>query len=253
MGYPVDGRTGPPVPPDMASTRYPSAVQDPIVGFPVLMDGVNSAKVGGDVLVGRFKGYAIRTLALEERATCPRSCAHWTTCYGNSSPYTKRWRHGKDLEAALRHDVRQRLEERPMLVRLHMLGDFYSWRYLCLWADLLDLYDDLAVFGFTAHKPGTKIGDGIATLRGVYPERFAMRHSDTLGAWGSATLDFPTAKPRIGDGVVCPEQMDANRDNPTGKHCGNCAFCWQSDRTVFFIEHGNSESGRKKKQSDADR
>lgn len=251
VGKPVSGVTGRPVPPDTQRTVYPASVRDPEPGQPVLMCGGNNPKIGGDVLIGRLKGAKVYTLALEERATCPRSCFHWTTCYGNQSPFVSRWRHGPKLEEALRLHIQELARQGLLLVRLHMLGDFYSWRYLCLWADLLDKHPGLHVFGFTAHKRGTKLGEGIATLRGVYPDRFAMRHSNALGQWGSATIDFPTERRFIGDAVVCPEQLDANRDSPRGVHCGSCALCWESERAVIFIEHGYKRPppGRPKKET----
>jgi hypothetical protein len=239
VSKPVPGILGDPVSPDTQGTIYRSMVRTPEVGEAILMPGLNSTKIGDCVLTGTLKGVKIMTLTLEERATCPRSCVHWTTCYGNHSHRAVRWKHGTALEDALRWDVCDRIREYgALLVRLHMLGDFYSYRYLCMWADLLDEFETLSIFGFTAWPPGTRIGDGVATLRGVYPSRFAMRHSGQLGPWGSATIDFPTEKKRIGDAIVCPEQLDANRDKPRGVHCGSCAACWETSRSVIFIEHG---------------
>ncbi|MGR3495389.1 hypothetical protein [Citreimonas sp.] len=212
---------------------------------PVLKDGSMNAKIGGDVLVGRLKGAYICTLTLEERATCPRSCHHWATCYGNAMPWPRRWAPGPELEDSLRVEISEACEANALvLVRLHVLGDFYSWQYVRLWAELLDQHQGLHVFGFTAWAPGTQIGDGIARLRGAYPERFMIRHSGRTGRWGSFTLpmrpdpDIPGGWPkRIGDAVVCPEQRDPYLAEPRGTHCGNCAICWSSDRPVVFIEH----------------
>src|SRR5690606_37043752 len=50
----------------------------------LLVSGYNNVKIGNDVRKGLFRGYRIFTLTLEERATCPRSCANWTSCYGNN-------------------------------------------------------------------------------------------------------------------------------------------------------------------------
>lgn len=238
IGRPVDGRTGHPVSPDTAGTIFPNRVRTPEVGQPVLMPGYNSSKLGGVVLNGTLTGARIMSLALEERATCPRSCEHWTTCYGNQSHLAARWEHGPDLEAALWCDVEKQMKSGPLLVRLHQLGDFYSSRYLGLWAALLDRFPGLYIFGFTAWKRGTAMGDDIARLRADYPDRFCIRHSGQLGDWGSATIDFPTERKRIGDAVVCPEQLDSNRDEPRGVHCGNCGVCWETERAVIFIEHG---------------
>lgn len=227
------------VPSDTKGSRFPDRVFDPDGSELVLKDGANSCKIGGDVLVGRLKGAYIATLTLEERATCPRDCALWRSCYGNGMQHARRWRAGQALEDQLREEVALACEKnRAVLIRLHVLGDFYSWRYLCLWAELLDTHDNLHAFGFTAWKPGTKIGDGIARLRGVYPDRFMIRHSGMTGKWGAFTLDFPTEAKTIGDAVVCPEQVSAMNGHPNkAKHCGNCAVCWQTDRPIAFVEH----------------
>ena len=67
--------------------------------------------------------------------------------------------------------------------------------------------------------------------------RFAIRHSGTSGPWGSFTIDYPTPRKRIGDGIVCPEQREAMNGGRTDRHCGSCAVCWQTDAPVVFVEH----------------
>lgn len=236
VAQPPTGRLAAPVDADV--TRFPKTVREPQPGDDVLTDCINQVKIGGRVTVGDFRGRRVYGLTLEERVTCPRTCQHWRTCYGNHMPFATRWEHGDALERELERQIRELIVDGPLLVRLHLLGDFYSWQYLRLWAEMLDRWPGLAAFGFTAHLPGTKLGDGIARLREVYPNRFAIRHSGITGRWGCATIDFPTEKKFIGDAVVCPEQLDAMRDEPKGRHCGNCAVCWQTDRPVIFIEHG---------------
>lgn len=212
----------------------------------VLKDGCNNAKIGGDVLLGRLEGAYIATLTLQERATCPRACKLWAECYGNSMQHARRWAAGPELEASLRIEVAEACEANDLvLIRLHILGDFYSREYVMLWAKLLDTHPGLHVFGFTAHLEGTEIGDAIATLRAVYPDRFMIRHSGRTGRWGSATLavrpdpDIDGGWPKtIGDGIVCPEQRDPYRHaGATGKHCGNCAACWSTDAPILFVLH----------------
>lgn len=225
--------------PKATGTIFPAMVFRPTPDAPVLKSGVHNAKIGGDVLVGALYGAKIFTLTLEERATCPKSCTLWSVCYGNSMHRSHRFQHGKALEARLKIEVPLLLQEhKKILVRLHVLGDFYSWEYLCLWAELLDQYEGLNVFGFTAWQEDTQIGAGIARLRKVYPQRFAVRTSGRTGTWGSFTLDFPTEKAMIGDAVVCPEQRDAMGGlSPKNMHCGACGLCWKLDIPVAFVEH----------------
>jgi len=204
-----------------------------------LRDGKNQVKLGGDVLVGDLKGYRLMHLTLEERATCPKACQHWLTCYGNNMQYAKRWQHGPKLERALRNQVELLMDTSPrgVLVRLHTLGDFYSADYLALWGLMLKHHPRLACFGFTAHVPGTPMGDAIARMREAWGKRFAIRHSASAMRWGSFTIDFPTERKTLGDAIICPEQRHAM--NGTGKpvHCGSCALCWQTDRCIVFVEH----------------
>ena len=225
-----------------AMPRFPSRVFDPAdpdtYSDTILKDGCHNSKIGGDVSVGNMKGAHIVTLTLAERATCPRSCAFWNTCYGNADPHAKRWLPGQALLDRLDAELADLCARHPaVLVRLHYLGDFYDAGYVEHWAQLLTDFDNLHAFGFTAHRPGTPMGDLINAWRCEFGFRFAIRHSDTTGAWGSFTVDFPTEKTRIGDAVVCPEQRDAMTGGKKLKHCGSCALCWQSDSAIVFVEH----------------
>lgn len=219
-------------------TMFPSRVFEVTRDETVLKDGASQSKIGGDVLVGRLKGARILTLTLEERATCPRTCQVWSTCYGNGMQYARRWRSGRALEAKIAAELHEYCRiHKTVLVRLHILGDFYSDEYLLLWRDLLTVHRNLHVFGFTAHQPSSRMGEAIACMREEFGLRFAMRHSGRTGEWGSFTIDFPTERKMIGDAVVCPEQRDAMDGGGRGIHCGNCAICWSSGAPVCFVEH----------------
>lgn len=226
------------VPAETEGTIFPDRVFEPDGEELVLKDGCNNSKIGGDVLVGWLKGAYIATLTLEERATCPKSCQMWSACYGNSMHHARRWHPGSKLEAQIREEVAIACAKNEnVLIRLHILGDFYSADYLQLWADLLDEHDNLHVFGFTAWTPETKIGKGVAWLREKAPRRFMVRTSGVTGKWGSFTLPFPTDRKTIGDAIVCPEQLDAINGCKEARHCGNCGACWSTDRPIAFIEH----------------
>lgn len=223
---------------DFEGPMFPSRVFVPDGSERVLKDGSSNSKIGGDVLVGKLKGARIYTLTLPERTTCPKSCPLWRGCYGNSMQYARRWQPGRELEEQIVCEIKAMCaKDQPVLVRLHVLGDFYSFDYIKLWAELLDTYHNLYVFGFTAHADDTHLGAGISRLRGVYPDRFAIRHSGTTGRWGTFTLPFPTEAKTIGDAIVCPEQLDGMKGSPQSRHCGNCGVCWATDRPIAFVEH----------------
>ena len=225
-------------PADATGTIFPGRVFEPVDEEPVLKDGCNQSKIGGDVLVGRLKGARIYTLTIEERATCPMSCRHWRSCYGNSMPHSRRWRHGPALIDQIDREIADLCaRHEQVLIRLHVLGDFWSVEYVNFWGHLLSRFPNLHAFGFTAHKRGTEIGDRIALIRKANPDRFWIRHSDMTGPWGSFTIDFPTQQKTIGDAVVCPEQRDGMSGERKGTHCGNCAVCWSSPVPVAFVTH----------------
>ena len=210
----------------------------------IFKDGANNVKLGGDVLIGDLRGAKIVTLSLEERATCPRSCVHWTTCYGNNMHRARRWAYGPMLTYGMAGEIRRLCCAHPgVLVRLHTLGDFPDKKYIDWWESQLRLWPNLFCFGFTAHRPSTAMGRAIAKVRNRYKgsysikSRFAIRHSGVSGEWGSFTIDYPTTRRKIADALCCPEQVDADLHPERKTHCGSCAACWQSSVPIVFREH----------------
>ena len=242
-----DGVTRARVSADAVGTLFPKTVKQWRFGNKerIFKDGAWNAKIGGNVSVGDLKGAYIYTLSLEERATCPRSCNHWTTCYGNAMHRAVRWEYDAYLRMGMADEIRELcLRHDTVLIRLHVLGDFPDARAVQFWEDQLRLWPNLHCFGFTAHKPDTSVGRKIVQLRRKYKQdrkvrrsRFAIRHSGTSGMWGSITLDYPTVRKRLGDGIVCPEQIDADIHPDKQTHCGSCAVCWQTPMMVAFREH----------------
>lgn len=232
---PADGTSTVVAPRNATGTLFKSKVQ--IAPADPLRDAAYNSKMGGDVLVGRDKGAVILQLTLEERATCPRSCPHWRTCYGNNAPFTPRWQPGPHLEAMIARQVAELTEVGPIKVRLHYLGDFYSVDYVHFWLDLMRKHEPLSVFGFTAYGPDTEIGAAVKSGRSEFRKRWAIRHSGMARPWGSFSIDYPTEKKLIGDAVVCPEQRHANDGTGKPVHCGNCGACWETNRCIVFIEH----------------
>jgi len=83
-------------------TVYPTTVCSPRrdVGGPcVLKSAANSRKIGGEILKGRWNGFPAYTLTLEERATCPTTCRHWRSCYGNKMQWAQRMQAGPESRA----------------------------------------------------------------------------------------------------------------------------------------------------------
>lgn len=222
----------------ITGTIHSTKVLVPAILDNVLKDGAYSSKIGGDVLSGWLKGAKVYTLTLEERATCPKECTLWLECYGNSMQYATRWKAGEALEFKIREEVATLCRgPQKVLIRLHVLGDFYSRGYALMWAGLVAMYPNLNLFGFTAHTPDSDIGQVLAGLRNTYGRRVSIRHSGMTGKWGSFTIDFPTEKKMLGDAIVCLEQRDAMDGTDQKRHCGNCGVCWSTDNAIVFVEH----------------
>lgn len=185
-------------------TIYPGTVVSPLDrgSSGVFSSGENTAKIGGRVLKGAWSGFPIYTLALEERATCPRSCGHWRSCYGNKMHLARRHRHGPELEWAVQRDVAalERAHPDGFTIRLHTLGDFYSYDYVELWRMLLERHPALHVFGYTARVEGP-IAEALAlTVRRFGWRRFAMRFSNydhEAGTTVSIRLPRATGQDRV--------------------------------------------------------
>jgi hypothetical protein len=72
---------------ELTTTRYKKSIKALDDYSHAVLKESSNKKLARRVTKGKFKGYAIRTLTLTERATCPRSCFHWSTCYGNNMPF----------------------------------------------------------------------------------------------------------------------------------------------------------------------
>lgn len=202
----------------------------------VLVSGHNNVKIGRDVRKGkRFRGYWIFTLTLEERATCPRACEHWQTCYGNNMPFAKRIDHRdqKKLQQAIELNIEREINRRGragILIRLHALGDFFNVEYVEFWESMLVKYSKLAIFGYTAYPPNTTIGNAIKEARNSFGFRFSIRASNHKASklWSTRTVvNAFSAK----DAIQCPEQIGRSDG------CGKCGLCWNTNKNIAFIQH----------------
>jgi len=227
-----------------ARTLFPTAVVEAMAAPRLLVSGANHRKLGDLVTKGPWAGMPIYALVLEERATCPTSCHHWSTCYGNSMPFARRHRHGPDLEAGLAQEMEAFAKEHPagFVVRLHILGDFYSAYYVDFWATLMMTIPPLRVFGYSAWPRDSEIGARVAALNERYPARWAIRFSAPDSHPGGATTLW--RKPEaavVPEGIVCPAQTGAT------ECCGTCGLCWApaaKDKTIVFVAHGQTKEKR---------
>lgn len=190
----------------------------------ILKSGEHQRKIGSHVTKGKWRGMPIFTLTLEERATCPSSCQHWRDCYGNNMHWSKRLKHGPLLEETLDREICELAREHPagFVVRLHILGDFYSPQYVGLWGLFLDRHPNLHIFGYTAYERDSDIGKAMQILRNSFPERWWVR-------WSHRDKETPLS---TGDsGIVCPAQTGAT------DCCGTCGLCWTVNKPIKFLIH----------------
>jgi hypothetical protein len=221
-----------------ARTLYPTTVREPSRNAAdqwALKSGENSSKIGGLVLKGRWHGFPIYTLTLEERATCPRTCHHWRSCFGNGTHLADRIAAGSNLEWRLAREVGLLDIDHPrgFCIRAHVLGDFYSVGYVALWRTLLERHPALHVFGFTArHDKSDAIAAALIALTRDYPDHFCMRFSNApqpFEAASTVSIEHPFQKPK--DAVICPEQTGRTES------CSTCGLCWATSKRVAFLQH----------------
>lgn len=205
----------------------------------ILKRGDNNVKLGYKVTAKVFNGWVILTLTLPERLTCPEDCIHWIDCYGNNMHLAKRYAID-GLTARLAVDIKKWTDyatgkgKRPkgVLVRLHVLGDFYSKEYVEFWQGQLSTYQNLAVFGYTARSLTIKpeIILAIWEMNSIHGQRSMIRMSRNEVSEDSI-LYAASADQYDGKGFICPVQ--------TGKldSCADCGLCWYAPNTVIFQTH----------------
>lgn len=215
-------------------TLFRARVTDPDDAPRVLVPGNNSRKIGGLVVKGKWAGMPIYTLTLEERGTCWECCRHWSDCYGNKMNWSRRLKHGTALEERIGEELERLSKEHPQgfVVRLHVLGDFPSVRYVQRWRSWLRKFSQVRVFGYTSWPNSTPVGAAIKKLRSEQWERFAIRTSNQgLKRFGANTIYREPEAGMVPEGIVCPAQTERT------ECCGTCGLCWQTKKSIPFIAH----------------
>lgn len=211
-------------------TLFPSTVVDASASPRLLVEGKNQRKIGNQVVKGRWSGMPIFTLTLEERATCPRSCREWSTCYGSRMHFARRHRDDGELMPLLWTEIEalQAKHPRGFVVRLHILGDFYSLAYARFWQLMIEKHPALRLFGFTAHPIRSAIGKQLVAMN-ADGDRCWIRFSGDHGAMGSLVV----ADKRASVHVLCPAQTRPDKVDC----CGSCGLCWTMQKPVEFLRH----------------
>lgn len=195
-----------------------------------------NVKLGKRIQKGWAKGFPIYTVTLEERETCPNTCPHWGDCYGNNMPFATRYKTDDAFVPTMALELAELQRKHPngFMVRLHILGDFYSVDYAAQWGFWLNEFPALHVWGYTHRHKGTAIGDTLANVVAAHGNRFALRwsddHTETMGAH---TMDNPATVEMVDrkEAFICPAQTQENVG------CDTCGLCWTAKKSVAFLTH----------------
>lgn len=219
--------------PDHAAARGSHTLFGARVVWPGFSDRLlksahHNRKIGSPVIRGAWAGMPVYTLTLEERATCPPSCTEWRSCYGNKMNRSERLVEGKALEWRLGRELWLLAARHPdgFIVRLHVLGDFYSRAYVRRWLSWLRRLPQLHVYGYSAWQPDTPIGSLVRGAALRMWGRFAVRTSGASSAPRALIVDVPLVGP-----IVCPAQTART------ECCATCGLCWGTTRDIQFLRH----------------
>jgi hypothetical protein len=205
-------------------------------------------KLGDRITIKKWKHMPMYALTLEERKSCTPACSQYDICYGNNMPFAKRHDHTHpDFEDHLMQSIDNVASQRKckdgFVVRLHVLGDFFSQSYVNIWTLALNKYPGLHVFGYTHHRHDSPIGSLVRQNNAAWPDRWQVRFSDDMdhqfrsrvisGEYSREHRHFINfdAKEVLPNEVVCPEQLGKT----TG--CASCGYCWSSNKPVVFLAH----------------
>jgi hypothetical protein len=219
------------------TTIYPKSIKTPVGHkFKLLKPGSNNKKLGNIVTAKKWTGKRMFSLTLVERVTCPESCHHWEDCYGNNMPFAHRF-NTIGLLHALEDEVAALSKKYPegIVIRLHVLGDFYSISYVAFWERILELYPNVCIYGYTArwYEP---IQKAIAAMNRKWSNRCVIRYSRNRAYIPSEDIlrdswKFAAEESYVGPTFTCPEQLGTLPD------CASCGACWIANKTVKFLSH----------------
>lgn len=203
--------------------------------FKTIKDSTN-IKLGKKVIKGMYNNYKLKTVTLIERETCPSDCIHWSDCYGNNMPFAHRMKHNDQnlLQKKIYNELLNSTNQ-LLLIRLHVLGDFFNVKYVKFWSIMLNTFKNIAVYGYTANNINSKIelSRDIAQeiIKLNYSKHSHIRFSNDLTNSFSAN-SYDVVKPVKGKSILCPVQ-----ENKTA-NCGTCGLCWnQKNQSIIFKTH----------------
>ena len=137
----------------------------------------------------------------------------------------------KNIDLILEREIESLIEKHPegIVIRLHVLGDFFDLEYVNFWEEMLLKHPKLCLFGYTAREHDEYIGKALMLLNTRFSDRCVIRSSRNNES--NSYWSYAAEESFEGDSFVCPEQ--------TGKlkNCASCGLCWSVPKTVRFLSH----------------
>ena len=196
----------------------------------LLKKGSSNEKLGFKITSKKWIGKRLYSLTLVERETCPTSCHHWDDCYGNNMPFAHRFSN-PNIDLILEKEIKSLMlkHKEGIVIRLHVLGDFFHVEYVLFWQEMLLKHPKLAIFGYTAREETEQIGKVILFMNMRFSERCVIRSSRNEES--NSFWSYAAEESFDGPSFVCPAQ--------TGKlpSCAACGLCWSVPKTVKFLSH----------------
>jgi len=158
-------------------------------------------------------------------------------------PFGHRFMAGKELEIQIKKEIDFLAESysKGFVVRLHILGDFYSLAYVSLWVGLLEVYPELHIFGYTAHLPNSPLGNILLTInkRRDLNGRCWIRFSQNEKYDEHYPEYMFAGDPNMVSGLACPEQTGLTES------CLTCGLCWSTTKTITFQDADAKNKAKK--------
>ena len=220
----------------LTTTIYKKSIHDLNNYDHDIVKNSTNIKLGKKVNKGIYKDYKMKTVTLTERKTCPADCVHWHDCYGNNMPFAHRINHEDQnlLQKRIYNELLKSTNQ-LLLIRLHVLGDFFNVKYVKFWSIMLNTFKNIAIYGYTANNINSKIELSRDIAKEIiklnYSENSHIRFSNDLTNSFSAN-SYDVVKPVKGESILCPVQ-----ENKTA-NCGTCGLCWnQKNQSIIFKTH----------------
>ncbi len=213
-------------------------------GLRVIKPGSSNRKLGWMVKKGPFRGMPIHSLTLEERATCWVGCQNLDRCYGNNMYLAQRHEPGPELEVAIEADLHVLDKKYPKgyVMRLHILGDFYSTEYVAFWQRMVDNHPNMRIFGYTHWRHASDIGAALSIFGTVNGDRVSLFRSDPTEVddplKGAVTVDW---KPGVTHAsLAAPKTVTCPFEDGKVKDCAHCGLCMNANKIgITFVDHSD--------------